>query len=101
MNDALAREIEALTERCEELETSRSSMVSVRDLTIQRLTRDNAQLTEQLTSVQQRCTDLLMELRDVRANVLLPGWSCKACGVFVGDVKERRTHCRSCNAPRT
>jgi hypothetical protein len=31
--------------------------------------------------------------------IVLPGWSCQRCGVFNGEVKERRETCRSCGAP--
>lgn len=35
----------------------------------------------------------------VPLSVVLPGWHCKACGVFNGAAKELRTDCRSCGAP--
>jgi hypothetical protein len=31
---------------------------------------------------------------------LLPGWKCRACFAFNGDVKERLESCRACSAPR-
>lgn len=61
---------------------------------------------DSLTATQARCTELLEENRALRAElatikqgIVLPGFTC-ACGVFNGDEKERRTTCRSCDAPR-
>ena len=34
------------------------------------------------------------------SGAVLPGWTCAACLVFNGCVKELLTECRSCGAPR-
>ena len=47
-----------------------------------------------------RCTELLIENRKLREGLVLPGWFCRACGVFTGTAKEELTKCRSCEAPR-
>lgn len=48
-----------------------------------------------------RIADLL---REGGGSAFLPklGWDCPnpECGVFVGDLKERRTTCRTCGTPR-
>jgi hypothetical protein len=53
-----------------------------------------------LTSVQARCTELLLENRQLRAGVLLPGWVCADCGVFTGTMREDHKNCRICDKPR-
>ena len=37
---------------------------------------------------------------DVAPGILLPGFTCKACGAFTGVLKEDLTACRCCDAPR-
>jgi hypothetical protein len=32
-------------------------------------------------------------------NALAPGWICE-CGIFMHDLREKLTHCRSCDKPR-
>jgi hypothetical protein len=32
--------------------------------------------------------------------IVLPGWTCEACGVMNGSLKELLPACRSCDAPR-
>lgn len=32
--------------------------------------------------------------------MILPGWSCGACGAFNGEAKERRSTCRVCDGAR-
>jgi hypothetical protein len=59
-----------------------------------------AQLLDNLTSTQARCTELLLENRELRAGIILPGWHCPKCQGFNGDAKERLTSCRACEAPR-
>jgi hypothetical protein len=54
-----------------------------------------------LTPVQQRCSELLTELRAYRASgICLPGIWCQ-CGSFNGSARENRTECRSCGKPLT
>ena len=54
-----------------------------------------------LSSVQARCTDLLVEVRAYRASgICLPGWNCTNCHAFNGSVREMRTHCRACGASK-
>lgn len=60
--------------------------------------RDVARLNDQLTSVQTRCTELLLENRELRAGLLLPGWTC-ACGVFNGSMKSLK-ECRCCGVEK-
>lgn len=59
-----------------------------------------ADALDNLTAVQGRCTAQQLELRTLRASLILPGWSCAACGVFTGTAKEALTECRSCGAAR-
>jgi len=44
--------------------------------------------------------DLQAQLQSVGNGILLKGWSCRACGVFNGEEKERRSECRSCGLAR-
>jgi hypothetical protein len=55
-----------------------------------------------LTDTQRRCTELITETREMKAGWPMPGWTCinPACGLFNGSMKELRTHCRGCDAPR-
>ena len=55
---------------------------------------------ETLTATQARCTELLLEVRQLRAGIVLPGFTC-ACGVFTGFEKEAHVCCRACGAPRS
>jgi rubrerythrin len=59
----------------------------------------NAMLTN-LTSVQARCTELLLEVRALRAGIVLPGWTCRKCGGFTGTAKEDHQQCRACGEKR-
>jgi hypothetical protein len=62
-----------------------------------RLRSLNAHANANLTAVQVRCNELLLELR---SGIRLPGWTCQACGVFVGAAKEVHAVCRCCGAAR-
>jgi len=67
---------------------------------------DHTQALANLTSTQERCTQLLNENRDLRSGLNLDGWFCscaatdKSRGIFNSDAKERRSTCRSCGAAR-
>jgi hypothetical protein len=61
--------------------------------------RDVKQLTEQITIVQTRCTELLMKVRELEGGIVLPGWWCP-CGCFNGAAKEWMPRCRACDAAR-
>lgn len=78
-----------------------------------RLSRDAAQLAENLANVQARCTELLLENRELKSQLtdtlaaalessglLLPGWTCPDCRTFNGEAKERLLICRACTTPR-
>jgi hypothetical protein len=61
------------------------------------------QVLANLTAVQARCTELLLENRELRAREkanLTPGWICAACMGFNGDAKEKLSACRACGAGR-
>ena len=60
----------------------------------------NRLINDNLTNVQARSTELLLENRRLRAETLMPGFICKACGVFTGLAKEDHKVCRCCGAPR-
>jgi hypothetical protein len=32
--------------------------------------------------------------------LVLPGWTCNACGAFTGTAKEQLTQCRCCGTPK-
>jgi hypothetical protein len=55
-----------------------------------------------LTDTQRRCTELVGEVREMKAGWPMPGWTClnPACGIFNGSAKELRTRCRGCGNPR-
>jgi len=61
-------------------------------------------MLENLTSVQARCTELLLENRELKAklasSLILPGWDCPDCKCFNGEAKERLENCRYCNGKR-
>ena len=61
---------------------------------------EHAAMLTNLTSVQARCTELLEEVRRLRAGIVLPGFTCSACGLFTGFEREVHTRCRACDAPR-
>lgn len=97
---------------------------------------DHKLMSENLSSVQARCSELLEETRAQRrelqvlrveldeatamkeafgqksyqlqqhvielegGGLLLPGWTCLACGVFTGTAKEQHTACRCCGTAR-
>ncbi len=103
---------------------------------IERLQTDHKLMSENLSSVQARCSELLEETRAQRCELqvlrveldeatamkeafgqksyqlqqhvieleggglLLPGWTCLACGVFTGTAKEQHTACRCCGTAR-
>jgi hypothetical protein len=60
---------------------------------------ENAENFDALTRAQARSTELIEELRTIKAGIVLPGFTC-ACGAFNGDEKEKRTTCRACDAAR-
>jgi hypothetical protein len=74
----------------------------VRRLTehLERAEATNRQLFDNLTHVQTRCTELLLENRRLRAEAALPGFICTACGNFTGLAKEDHQTCRCCGAAR-
>jgi hypothetical protein len=59
-------------------------------------------LNDNMTSVHARCTDLLNELRNLHAGIVLKGWTCPnpVCRVFNGEEKERRDRCRACDTEK-
>jgi hypothetical protein len=68
------------------------------------LLHDYPHILANLTATQVRSTEQKNELRHYQESTFLPGlgWDCPnpKCGVFNGDLKERRTTCRSCQTPR-
>lgn len=34
--------------------------------------------------------------REALVSIVLDGWTCSACGVFNGELKQKRSDCRSC-----
>jgi hypothetical protein len=58
-----------------------------------------ARLEDNLTATQARCTTLFLELRELRAGIVLPGWTC-SCGGFNGSEIELHEACRGCGKPR-
>jgi hypothetical protein len=68
---------------------------------IDRLEKLNILLNNNATTVQQRCTELIIEVRAYRASgICLPGWLCHACHAFNGSAKETLSKCRCCDTPR-
>lgn len=63
---------------------------------IERLKRQIAQLEDNLTHTQNRCTELLEDNRRLRRGIVLPGWHCPSCKAFNGEAKEVLIHCRAC-----
>jgi hypothetical protein len=57
-------------------------------------------LLDNLTSTQERCTELLNEVRRLHAGIHLAGWSCPACRAFNGSERGELSRCRACEAPR-
>jgi hypothetical protein len=45
----------------------------------------------------QRFAELLVSALELKS---APGWTCSACGCFVGELKERRSACRCCGLAR-
>lgn len=77
--------------------------------TIAILSNDNERLSENLTTVQARCTEQELELRTLRKviakyeeSAALPGlgWDCKVCGAFNGSLKDELKVCRCCERSR-
>jgi hypothetical protein len=65
------------------------------------LVAEHRTMLENLTSVQARCTELLLECRALRAKgIVLPGFDCVRCGAFTGTAKEEHIACRCCGEPR-
>jgi hypothetical protein len=57
--------------------------------------------TELMERVQELCSELEETRRKLaeRTNGLnLPGWFCPSCGVFNGEMRQKREHCRACDA---
>jgi hypothetical protein len=61
--------------------------------------RETAAYLRNLTATQERCSELLLEARSLRANLVLPGWTC-ASGSFNGAAKEVLAECRHCGKAR-
>jgi len=77
----------------------RSSLLDIirsQRLEIARHERDFNEQAKTLRIVQARCTELLLENRELRANDLLPHWTCASCGAFNGEAKEKLSACRCC-----
>lgn len=112
LTDARA-EVERLQDQVEDLEGDLSRIVSARDLTIRDL---RAALGEALVerdeavaardAFGQKAHQLQEQLTTLQHGLTLEGWWCPCektamCqGVFNGALKERRSHCRCCGAPR-
>jgi hypothetical protein len=66
-----------------------------------RRSRELLAVYDNLAAVQTRCTELLLERRDLHAALLLAGWFCPSpCGVFNGEMKEILHACRACDRKR-
>lgn len=62
------------------------------------LARERDAYLSNLTNVQARCTELLLENRELRAR--WPGWECPARKVWNSDAKEHLRACRCCGIER-